>query len=511
MRALRMGAHLRRPDYSLPMTSVIRRALGALLPCCAFALALASLWGTSARGDIGVVLSEALDESVGKVTRAGHSAVYFSRVCPETPVKLRPCRPDEMGSIISNYTTLGEDQPFEWNDVPLSVFLYGVDDPQFRPLIGLPQIKRALEENYRTEHLAGYCASEFCRTSNKPEWREMVGATLERSLYIFVVHTSLDQDLAFIKQFNSSPNVNHFNGVTRNCATFVRAVVDFYYPHSAHADYLNDFLMTSPKAIARSFTRFGLRHAELDLRVLHFAQLPGTIKRSSQARSGTEQFCRTKKFYPPMVWFAPYGMPAAAGAYYLTGRFNPERELEKHPAVVLAASGRNTGRAGIRANQADGDEPAKTTREQAVGTPAEWKQYQTDFDGILGEAVAEKLIPGRDYIDHFAAQLQNTGTPVLGPHGGMWLEISEGGQTTRLGVSANNVFSSSSNSHLAYSLLLASAHQMLKSPKDRRESMDEFKADWQALQRGRTRVWESLAESHTTQPARQAMLVSARP
>ncbi len=54
---------------------------------------------------------------------------------------------------MSNYTTLGEDQPFEWNIVPLSIYLYGVEDPQNRPLFGSQKIKHALEERYRTNFL----------------------------------------------------------------------------------------------------------------------------------------------------------------------------------------------------------------------------------------------------------------------------------------------------------------------------------------------------------------------
>lgn len=491
-------------------------AHSALLPTLAFVLFGMPLLATPARADIGVILSEALDESVGKVTSAGHSAVYFSRVCPETPVKLRLCRPGEMGSVISNYTTLGEDQPFEWNDAPLSIFLYGVDDPRNRPLIALPQIKRALEERYREQYLSQYCASEFCRTSNKPEWRYMVGATLERSLYIFMVHTSVQQDLAFIDHFNSSPNVNHFNGVTRNCATFVRGVVDFYYPHSAHADYLNDFMMASPKAIARTFTRWALHHPEMNLRVLHFAQLPGTIKLSSEARSGTEQFVRTKKFYPPMVWFAPYGMPAAAGAYYLTGRFNPEHELEKHPdaAETASAGDPDTGWFEALTAQPDGDalSPGEK-REQVFGSKQEWKQYHVDFDGIVDEAIDEKIVPARDYVAQFAKQLQQTGKPVFDSDGGIWLEVSDGDRTKKLGVSADNVLSRGSNSQLAYSMLLVRAEQMLKSPKHRRESMPEFRADWQLLESGRTRIWAAQSVPRASAQIRpvQPTLVAAKP
>src|SRR3974390_3733578 len=75
--------------------------------------------------DVGIVLNESLDTSVARITESGHSAVYLSRICPASPVKLRLCGPQEQGSVVSNYTTLGEDENFEWNVVPLSVFVYG--------------------------------------------------------------------------------------------------------------------------------------------------------------------------------------------------------------------------------------------------------------------------------------------------------------------------------------------------------------------------------------------------
>src|SRR5580704_19419624 len=237
--------------------------LGIVFQSAAVLVLLFVCLGVSpAYGDVGVLLNESLDTSFARISGSGHSAVYFSRICAESPVKLRLCRPDEQGSVMSNYTTLGEDQPFEWNIVPLSIYLYGVEDPQNRPLFGSQKIKHALEERYRTNFLSGYCDSATCRTSSKAEWREMVGATLERSLYIFVVETSLEQDRALIAEFNSLPNQNHFNGITKNCATFTRHIINTYYPHSTRADYLNDFGLITPKAIARSFTRYGEKHPE---------------------------------------------------------------------------------------------------------------------------------------------------------------------------------------------------------------------------------------------------------
>ena len=96
-------------------------SLGILLLCLAPAPAF---------GDVGVLLNESLDTSFARISGTGHSAVYFSNICADSPIKLRLCRPGELGSVMSNYTTLGEDQPYEWNVVPLSIYLYGVEDPQ---------------------------------------------------------------------------------------------------------------------------------------------------------------------------------------------------------------------------------------------------------------------------------------------------------------------------------------------------------------------------------------------
>ncbi|HEY1731162.1 MAG TPA: hypothetical protein VGG15_05420, partial [Terriglobales bacterium] len=91
-----------------------------------------------ARADIGLLLNakpnEHLEIGFAEITGEGHSAVYLSRVCPESPVKMRLCNPGEPGSIIQNYVDYKEDQPYQWNVVPLNVYLYGVDDLRDKPL-----------------------------------------------------------------------------------------------------------------------------------------------------------------------------------------------------------------------------------------------------------------------------------------------------------------------------------------------------------------------------------------
>ncbi|MGA8221365.1 MAG: hypothetical protein WB780_06880 [Candidatus Acidiferrales bacterium] len=458
-----------------------------LIPCLLAAF-LACFACSQAYGDVGVLLNESLDTSVARITGSGHSAVYFSNICPETPVKLRLCRPGELGSVVSNYTTLGEDQPYEWNAVPFSIYLYGVEDPQNRPIFGSRKIKKALEERYREKYLTGFCASHSCQTSNDAEWREMVGATLSRSIYIFIVDTSVEQDLEIIKEFNSQPNVNHFNGVTRNCANFTERVVNTYFPHSASADYLNDFGIASPKAIARTFTHYAEKHSEAHFRVLHIAQVPGTIKRSSEARAGTEQLYHSKKLLVPMLIFADHELPFVAASYLLTGRFNPEHEMEEHPTAEVTDISYQIKQAKSEKDTARAEEleaVAGEARKQIVGTSKEWEKYRTDFDSIAEEAVSEQIIAARGDLSHTFKYLDRAGTPRLDSNGAVWLDISNQNEISTVGLSASNIFASGTDARLEYEFVLARTDHVLKSPKHSRETMLEFRNDWTLLQNAR--------------------------
>jgi hypothetical protein len=482
---------------------LMKRALRAMVCSCAVAMLVVCLAGGRAYGDVGVVLNESLDTSVARITGSGHSAVYLSNICAESPVKLRLCHPGELGSVISNYTTLGEDLPVEWNIVPLSIYLYGVEDPQNRPLFGSQKLKKALEERYREKYLAGYCATKSCQTSNGAEWREMVGATLERSIFIFVAETTVEQDKQLIADFNSLPNVNHFNGVTRNCADFTMRVVNKYFPHAASADYLNDFGVTSPKAVARSFTRYAAKHPETNYHVLHFAQVPGTIKRSSEARAGTEQLYHSKKLLLPMLIFADHELPFVAATYLLTGRFNPNHELDQHPSVesteinyqIKQAKSEKEGARVEQLEAAKGEE-----REKVLGTSEAWKQYRADFGLIVNESVAEDIIPARGDMDHFFKRLDKSGTPTVDGNGMIWMEISDRGESSRVGLSASNILAANSNPRLAYELILARTHSVLKSPKHSRETMLEFKNDWALLQYAQSKrgIFAARTAAHPT-------------
>jgi len=472
--------------------SRLGRALAALLLCGVAAL-LAPL---PADADVGVVLNESLDIGGDRISNTGHSAVYFSRICQETPVKLRLCRPGEQGSVLSNYTGFRETQPFEWNVVPLSVYLYGVENPRRRPLVGSWRIKHALEERYREKYLAQYCSGPPCTTSEKADWREMVGAALIRSVYIFVVETTVEQDRALIEQFNALPNENHFNFITRNCADFTRRVINTYFPHSTGRDFLNDFGMSSPKAMARSFAHYAERHPEMKFQVLHIPQLPGTIKRSKEVRDGTEQLFHSKLFLAPLAVFVDYSLPAAAASYELTGRFNPEHEFEQHPTARTANLGAEI-QAAKAANDQEGvkdlEAEQRRERERVLGTAEDWKSYRSELRQILDEAVRQETLPERGALDRIFKQLDKEGSPSLDANGELWMEIRQGGGTRKVGLSASNVLSSGSDPRLAFRVLVARVQHMLNSPKRCRDTLLGLRFDWALMEDARNRCAASVA------------------
>jgi len=475
----------------------------------AVALLAILLASARARADVGVILNDSLDTSVARITGSGHSAVYFSRICPASPVKLRLCKPGEQGSVMSNYTTLGEDEPFEWNVVPLNVYVYGVANPVDAPLFSSPKIKGALEDAYRDKVLAGYCQGHTCQSSNKAEWREMVSAESERTFYILIVSTTVEQDQKLIDEFNALPNVNHFNGMARNCADFTKRVIDTYFPHAAHRDFINDFGMTSPKAVARSFSRYAERHPAMHYRIVHYAQLPGTIKRSSECRSGTEQLYHSKKLLVPMAVFAPHELGVVTASYLLTGRYNVEKDFEGHATIreTELADQLKLAKSDEENEIADqlGVEEAKE-RADVLGTQQQWKAYKESFDAILEDAVRDGRLASRDALGHVFEKINSHGEPSIDDQGRLWMQVEEDGRTARVGLSQSDILAADSDRKLAYQVLLASVNEVLKSPARRRPTLAEFQQSWELLQEAGAPAQVESASLHPPANFRAASL-----
>jgi len=201
----------------------------------------------------------------GTFAGTGHAAVYLSRVCAETPMVLRRCRPGETGVVVSRYHHVaGRD----WIAVPLIPYLYAVNDPQNVPLYADPKLVALLRSRYQEEiGITGGSAYQ------------LAGSAYDRTTFAFRIATQPEQDDALIRALNAAPNTESYKLLDRNCADFAKQIINFYYPHAIHRSVIGDLGITTPKQAAKSLVHFGKHHPEMQLTRFIIPQVPG-LKRS---------------------------------------------------------------------------------------------------------------------------------------------------------------------------------------------------------------------------------------
>ncbi len=466
------------------------------------AVLLTTLCGAM-HAEVGLMLNEALKSGASKWTGAGHSAVYLSGVCAASPVELRMCGPGENGAVLTNYRTFGEDRPYEWNAIPLNVYLYGVEDESARPLYVSPTVRWMLQERYREKYLPTLCTGS-CATNPSALWRETVAATFLRDIYMFTAKTTAEQDRALIEKFNKSRNVGRYNVLTYNCADFTRDVVNTYFPGSAKADHINDFGITSPKAIAKSFAHYGAKHPELEFHVVRFSQIPGEYAQSKDNRKGTEELYRANRWRLPLAVLQPYELTIFAGSYMLTGRFNPELELQRRPAgdvVGLESALREARAKGSNNKKLELKQKIQFVRANSLGTKEEWAGYDTSVRQYEAEAIEQGYAKDVDSLQHLARSTVSKSWITMDDQGGMWLRARDGRSHPKVGLSANTLAQDSSNARMGYLLALSRVDAELHKKPKNRETLGYFRKDWELMERLRGQAVPVVAGARRTDAA----------
>lgn len=449
------------------------------------ALALLGGMAATAQAEVGVMLNEALHTGASRWTGAGHTAVYVSGICADSPIVLRPCREGENGVVLTNYRSFGEDSPYEWNAVPLNIYLYGVEDEQDRTLYATPTVRWVLEERYRKLYLGALCHGN-CATDPSALWRESIGTTFDRDIYMFVARTTPEQDRAVIGALMRAPNVSQYNAMRNNCADFVSRIVNHYYPGAARPDRVNDFGMTSPKAIAKSFARYGARHPETGFHVVRFTQIPGEFRTSADNRKGTEELCRANKWRLPL----PFVAPVAAVPYLISGRFNPEAELQLRPtaeATELMAKLRQAGRRGDKPEAAALEAKLKAVRDEALGTEESWANYAAKLRQREAEAVESGYAASVEEIRDPLPRLLPTKWITTEEDGSMWL-VPRDGKGPKIGLSASTLLEGAPVARQSYVLALARLEAELRRKPKNRAMLSFFRRDWEQMERLRREV-----------------------
>ena len=446
----------------------------------------------AARADLGVVLADPTTIGISVYTHAGHSLVYLSGVCAESPIRARLCQPGEQGSVVTTYPNFREGQPYSFNLVPLALILYGSSAPEQRLLYASAPVKEALEAHARAHFLKPACQPSACPDLPHSYWRDMVAATANRDFFIYAVRTTPTQDQATVDWLNSRPNVNHYNPLLNNCANFTSELVNAIFPHSVHRDYLNDLFMMGPKAAARSFSHWAVKRPELGFYSLHFTQQPGSLPRAGIAQSGTETAIHMKKYLIPAAFIGDHEVAGSFFvAYYLTGRFNLYKEYSRYPAPSVVEQEKDA-----RAARQEGDTAKWSliqasltrSRNQVVGDKPTWVSYRERFQALLAEPELATLFAGGKQL--FPASYAMAPATV-DDRGLPWLALTVGPLTDlsarQVGLSSANLLAPGSDPALALQLMLGRVAYQMRAKNHMREPMEEFDQDWALLEQAHQR------------------------
>ena len=388
----------------------------------------------------------------GSFAGTGHTAIYLSRVCADSPTHLRRCRSGETGVVLSRYHGIAG---HDWLAIPFIPYLYAVEGADQIPLYANSKLVALLRERYLTSlPLPPEKGSE-------PRY-ELAGSAYDRTLYGFRFSTMPEQDDKLIAFLNSSPNDESYELVKRNCADFVKEIVDFYYPHAVHRSVIADLGVMTPKQAAKSLVHASKHRPQMQLARFIVPQVPGT-KRSKPVRGLIESVVLAKKYVTPFLLFHPVVIGSVEAAYWTGWRFNPakgayifdphspdpDRLLER----PLTASRRHTYEALI--------ENARSDEVQSDSVP-DWKRIE----------------------DHSRPQIDASGHAFF--------SVNLEGRDVPVGLCRGNALRLSGSPELVQELALMRLEADLQPKKPARASEQEVQSDWQLLEAAREARQASL-------------------
>ncbi len=242
----------------------------------------------------------------GAVVPTGHNAIYFERICAETPLRLRRCDPGELGAVIARYVGVSG---YDWVAIPLVPYLYSLEDPSDVPARVNRETVERMRNRYYEAHLLNILGPNVSPGGFLPGgWSEFLGAAYERRIYAFRFETTEAQDEAFIARMNSSANHSQFNLLYNNCSDFARRILNSYFPGTFRRSIFPDAGMTTPKQLAWKLERYSRKHPETELAVFEIPQVPGYRHHSGSNKSVAESLSTT-----------PYAVPIAVLNPYVAG------------------------------------------------------------------------------------------------------------------------------------------------------------------------------------------------
>jgi hypothetical protein len=111
----------------------------------------------------------------GALNPTGHTALYFARVCAETPVQLRRCQPGEEGVVVARYQGIAG---YDWLAIPVVPYLYSVESSVEVPQHVDRETVQRLRTRYHEQHLLTLGTKVFAGNIVRGGWTQLVGVGL---------------------------------------------------------------------------------------------------------------------------------------------------------------------------------------------------------------------------------------------------------------------------------------------------------------------------------------------
>src|ERR1700677_325374 len=434
-------------SLSLP-TRTVNRAwrLSALLLLCVCSI-------RRARAEATLFLEEPYSYD-GALAGTGHAAVYLSGLCAKTPVKLRLCRADETGVVLSRYHRVAG---YDWIAIPLVPYLYAVEKEEDIPLFADKKMVAFLRDRYRRNYLEKLIPDLPNGGAPPGDWYELVGASYLRTIYAYEIETTPALDAALIRKLNSGPNHDRFNLITANCSDFARMIIDLYHPHAVHRSIIGDLGVTTPKQLARTLSRYSLHHPELQSSSFAIAQVPGTTPRSKPVHGVTECGLTAKKYMLPLFALHPYIAGSLIAGYLGHGRFDPS----KHTLILNATD--------------DLDLPP---------TRADRRNYQSRLQELTQSATSVTSVsPGAAASEHRWESQLAAAEPAIDATGKPAVQVSVDGEIKGVGIARTNILTATTDSEFAIGLVEARLREELKPAIIRKTARSDVENDLLLLER----------------------------
>ena len=297
------------------------------------------LLSAAARADVTLLLEEPFG-TFGGMTPTGHAAIYFSRICAETPVTLRRCAKGESGVVISRYHRVGS---YDWMATPVVPYFYAVDRVDQVPREVTPKDVDALRDQYRRRYLENVAPDQSDGSAPTGDWVQLIGAAYDRNIYAFGIQTTEDQDDSFIQAFNLRPQRKPLQPAVSQLRRLRPAGHQFLF--SKHrSPQLERRRHHDAQAGREMLGALQQHHPELHFASFVIPQVAGTVPRSRPVRGVIEGLFKSKRYIlplAPLAFLHPLFGGSLVVAWVEEGHFNPRSftdpaDFSTEPAMALS-------------------------------------------------------------------------------------------------------------------------------------------------------------------------------